>query len=321
MSNDACFTEFGVISPTLYIFSMIAILCFIYQFAKSMKSMESGQNKALKNLGFTLFSTQMMYCMVTGSANLIWAFAANCNLEFQRENYDVAITLYISIILYAAQYNVMVLLLFYRLRVVFHGTTYQLSRFTKWAFLIMYILSIILVAFSLLVFILSRGHSSIWAISAPFAGLCLVSIIFFLTFLFVIKLIAVNKHCDGTHQKDDNKLLSTITKQSILTLISIASLLASVTIFFLLSWTRLLASSINAYFVLALYSLVDIWTNFICIFLSYGAFNAYYSKMCGCCDTKCKQLCGKLAKPQKHEKIQSEIIQSFGGDCVQITSL
>ena len=298
MSNAACLTEFGVISPTLHISSMVAMLWLIYQYAKSMKS---EQNQTLKNLGLTLFSMQMMYCMVRGSCGFLWAFTSDCSLGSQKENYDVAILSYVSTILYFAQYNVMIFLLFYRLKVVFDGTAYRLSQFTKWAFYIMYILSSILAVSVQVVNILMGGHSPVRTILTSFSGLCGISMIFFLTFLFVTKLITVNNNCDGAQQKAENKLLSTITKQSILALISIASLLVSVIIFFLVSSTRLPASSIHAHFVSKLCLLIDIWTNFICILLSYQSFNTYYAKMCGCCDTKCKELCGKLVKPQKYE--------------------
>ena len=312
MSNAACYTEFGVISPTLQISSMIAMLWLIYQYAKSLKS---EQNQTLKNLGLTLFSIQMMYCMVRGPWSLLWAVTSDCSLEYQKENYDVAILSYVSTILYFAQYNVMIFLLFYRLKVVFDGTAYRLSRFTTWAFYTMYILSSILAVSVQVVNILMGGHSPVRTILTSFSGLCGILMIFFLTFLFVTKLIDVNKHCDGHRE---NKFLSTITKQSILTLISIASLLVSVVIFFLLSSTGMYVSSIDAYFIWKLCVLIDIWTNFICILLSYQSFNAYYIKMCGCCDTKCKELCGKLVKPQKYEVPSADPI---GAHSVQTTTV
>ena len=204
MSNAVCFTEFGVISPALHISSMIAMLWFIYQYAKSMKS---EQNQTLKNLGFTLFSTQIMYCIVDGSNSLIWAFTTDCSIgiDFEKKKYAVSIMLYICIILYFAQYFVMILLLFYRLKVVFDGTAYELSRFARWACYIMYILSITLAVSSQLVYILSGGQSLIWAILLSFAALSAISMVIFLTFLFVTKLIDVNKRCDGTHQKDEKE--------------------------------------------------------------------------------------------------------------------
>ena len=315
MSTAACYTQFGVISPTLHISSMVAMLLLIYQYAKSMKS---EQNQTLKNLGFALFSMQMIYCMASGSYNLILAFTSDCSMElgieFLKKNYAVAITLFIGTTLWLAQYFVMILLLFYRLKVVFDGTTYELSQCITWAFYIMYVLLILLEVSSLLAIYLSVEDSLIGGILALFSGLCVISMIFFLTFLLVTKLIDVNKRCDGAQQKDQNKLLSTITKQSILTLISIVSLLASV--IFSLSFTRgLYVSSIDANFVYNLCLLIDLWTNFICILLSYHSFNAYYIKMCGCCDIKCKQLCGKLAKQQRKN------IESSSGYSVQSTSV
>ena len=224
----------------------------------------------------------------------------------------------IATILYLSQYAVMILLLFYRLKVVFDGTTYRLSQRTKWTFYIMYMLLIFMEVSSQFVYILLKWHSSVGAILLSFAGLCITLIIIFLTFLFVTKLIDVHKRCD-CHR--ENKLLFTITKQSVLTLISIVSSLVMLIIFFLLSSTGLLVSSIHANFVLALCVLIDIWTNFICILLGYHSFNPYYTKMCGCCDIKCKQLCSKLAKPRENQKIRVEDIESSSGHSVQSTRL
>ena len=283
MSNAVCFTGFGVISPTLHISSMIAMLWLIYLFAKSMKS---EQNQTLKNLGFTLFNIQMMYCMVSGSNSLILAFTSDCSIGT-----EFLIIWYIATILYLAQYAIMIFLLFYRLKVVFDGTTYRLSQRTKWAFFIMYVLLIFMVVSSQLVYILLGWHSSVGAILLSVAALSAILIIFFLTFLFVTKLIDVNKRCACQRE---TKWLFTITKQSVLTLISIVSSLVMLIIFFLLSSTGLLALSIDANFVFHLCVLIDIWTNFICILLGYHSFNAYYFKMCGCCDIKCRQLCGVM---------------------------
>ena len=306
-SKATCYAEFGVISPSLHISSMIAMLWLVYQYAKSMKS---EQNQTLKHMGFTLFSMQMMYCMVTGSKDFVWAFTSDCvfGIELLKGSCVVTIMLFVSRFLYFAQYAVMISLLFYRLKVVFDGTAYELSQCTKWTFYIMCLMSILPGIRASLLLDWSGRYSLIGTILTVLCIVMALSIIIFLTFLFVTKLIAVNKHCDGTQPNDENKMLSAITKQCILTLTSIASLLLFGTMFLLYYTTGLLVSSIHANFIYALLSLIDVWTNFSCILLTYRSFNEYYTKMCGCWDAKCKQLCSKLVKPQKHEVTNADPI-------------
>ena len=43
-------------------------------------------------------------------------------------------------------------------------------------------------------------------------------------------------------------------------------------------------------------ALCDIYTNFICIVLSFNYFNKYYYKLCGKCDSKCHRLWGQCLR-------------------------
>ena len=247
--------------------------------------------------------------MVLGLNYLVWALTLDCVWGTGYVNY-LGIS---ASILFSAQYSVMILLLFCRLKVIFNGTAHRLSRCSIWLFSIVYICGITLgVAFSFVNDWESGGFSSIGSTLAFLTGLLGIFNISFLTFLFVRKLIDVNKHCRGAQKNDGGKLLSTITKQTILTLISISSLLAFFAKPFLFN-----VSPIHSIFFWAVFSLMDVWTNFICIFLSYGAFNRYYKRMCGCCDTSCKQLCGKFAKPQQDEEMELEKVESVVSESVE----
>ena len=273
--------------------------------------MKAEKKASLKYLGLTLFGTQIMFCMVPAVNFPIWAFAFDCTQGDDLSQMSVAIAGAFIV----GQYLAMILLLFYRLKVVFNGTAYQLSRCTIRTFFAMYILT--LVSGTAYTFVNDTTSSSYFEIiSVLLTDLLGISLIFFLTFLFVKKLIDVNKRSGGAQQNATNRLLSAITKQTILTFISISSLLLLITMSLLFNETGILTTSIHGNFVFTLCAFVDLWTNFICILLSYGAFNGYYTNMCGCCDTKCKQLCDKSGKSQKNDRITLDKAESMSGPSV-----
>ena len=301
MSSLICFIEYAVVIPIVYLSSIAIMLWFIYQYLNSTKTR---QNILLKYLGLILFCFQTMLFMMSAVATPIWALASDCAIGDELSGISVAIGGSLIVV----QYLIMILLLFYRLKIVFDGTAYELSKCTIWAFFIMYILTLVSgIAYS---FANDPTSSSLFEIMLVALGsLSALSNISFLSFLFIKKVIDVNKHCDGAKQSDENKLLSTITKQTILTLTSISSLVVFLAINTLLNatGTGFFISSIHGNFVFNLCVLLDNWTNFICILLSYATFDHYYTKLCGCCDIKCKQLCHRFVKPKRKDNFAHEI--------------
>ena len=306
MPGLVCPIEIGGIVPTTYLSSVAIMLWLVYQ---CFKSMNWSKNKGLKYLGLALFCTQIAWCTLIAVENLIWAFALDCAVGTE---FDAKIGIFVSSLFYA-QYCVMIALLFHRLKTVFHGTAYKLSPCTVWTFSTIYVSSIVVG--------LIQSFIQDWSRASTFSilqftllllmGLLTLSSISFLPFLFVKKLIDVNKRAQ---QSNENKLLSTITRQTILALISIASFLMLIAVYMIFTSTELFITSIHATFAWILLSLVDIWTNFICIFLSYQASNDYYAKICGCCDTKCKQLCSGMVKSQPIKKSELSTLESRSGD-------
>ena len=288
MSDLVCHIEYGVISPPLFLSSTIIMLCFIYKYLKSIKAEKKA---SLKYLGLTFFCTQLIYSIVIAETNIVWAWVQDC----EAGTAFIGTSSVIASALFFGQYLVMILLLFYRLKVVFVGTTYELSRCTIWTFYTMCALAII--------FSLSFSFANDWQgeysivemITMLGAGLMMFSLILFVSGMFVKKLMDVNKAAVDAQKKDGQNLLSAITKQTILSLTSICSMVVVFSLNFVFNAivTDIFNSTAHADFIAVTFCLIDVWTNFICIFLSYGAFDDYYTKICGCCDTKCKQLCDK----------------------------
>ena len=301
MADLGCLIESGVIIPIFYLSSTIIMLWLTYKYLKEVRAEKKA---SLKYLGLSLFCAQILYTIMIAVSNSIWAFAENCvgQTSFRGISEIVANTIFF------AQYLVMILFSFYRLRVVFDGTEYELSKCAIRTFFIMYALALIFIVVFAFVNDTDNDHSLLETAILLLVSLLLLSLILLLAILFVKKLIDVNRRCDGAQQNSANKLISGITKQTILTFTSISSLFMLFTLIFLLNAiaTVYVEEFIS---IILIFSLVDVWTNFVCIFLSYEAFDAYYTKMCGCCDTKCKQLCSKLAKPRTDEAIANEIVR------------
>ena len=315
MSDLACYIEHGAILPLVSLSSAIVMLWFIYQYFQAMRS---EHNKRLKISGFILFFTQFIFCIANAASYPIWAFDLNCaqGADF------LAISAGAVSVIYIGQYFLMILLLFYRLKTVFDGTSYQLSQCTVWTFYSMYALFIILgvIVSSSNDVSGERPLTAVETTLTMLAGLLLLAIISLLTFLFVKKLIVVNKAISDASQNETNKLLSQITKQSILSLISISSFIVVLAIIGFLAVAGFSTTSVHGIFIWIFFSLIDVWTNFICIFLSYRSFGDYYTKMCGCCDTRCKRLCRELNNTEKNGTIAHENVESMSGPSVETTT-
>eukprot|EP00483_Globobulimina_turgida_P002437 UN02441 len=55
-------------------------------------------------------------------------------------------------------------------------------------------------------------------------------------------------------------------------------------------------------------TLIDVYSNFWCVMLSYSCFKIYYDGICGCLHFKCKSVWNKIAgKDEKMLKSQTEL--------------
>ena len=128
MPDLACSIEFGIIIPVVCSSSVIVMLWLICKYYKSMKSEQKNVNKPLMYLGFILFCIQITFCAANAVIYCFYAVGLNCIRGSDFIGNAVAS------IIYFAQYFVMILLLFYRLKVVFDGTVYELSKCTVLVF-------------------------------------------------------------------------------------------------------------------------------------------------------------------------------------------
>ena len=241
----------------------------------------------------------------------------------------------INILLYPGQYGLLILILYFRLKSGFHGTTLELNRRSKFIFALFYI---ILFLFAISVYVImfimmmayensqseqrkenKRPHSK-GSDHEPIAmsetietmmNICIISwfaaIFLFILLLcvlsvaFIYKLIRVNK------QFKNNELMPTITKISLLSSVSIISFI----ILYGCALYLMMSRSIDEMFVAMGLKSLEVYTTFVCIFLSLQSSDDCYKKICGCCDGLCEKICircidSKERKKQKEYGIDHE---------------
>ena len=124
-----------------------------------------------------------------------------------------------------------------------------------------------------------------------------------LVYIFVYKLVMVSRKSETVNKKNQ-KLVSTITKATLLTMFSIFSTLLNAVVTVIRPSIEDGSSHIE--FMAVLIYTNDVFTNFLSIILGYRYFEDHYLKICGCCDAKCKLLCHNMVT-ENEDKIQMQL--------------
>merc|ERR1712228_168266 len=106
-----------------------------------------------------------------------------------------------------------------------------------------------------------------------------------------------------------NALLKAITKTTILALTSFLISAAMSLIVCLVGSSDYEDKSLDI--VLSLLVIMDIYSNFICVVLTYSMFDKQYRCLCGCIDVKCRNCLFRIALSKwfKRDKVQIESIE------------
>ena len=225
---------------------------------------------------------------------------------------------YIADQLYVAQNSVFVGIFFLRLYTMFQGTSFVLNEGTIVFFIACYIIVLIFGSLAAI------GWSKKEGAFALFASLGIIFYLLLLIFiigLFIYKLIKVHKNaakenivvCDNHDNEKNDNLVYVINKTSLLCFIS-----SSTIIWRLISFAvnPIFASSPNAscvyHFIFNVILIAELYTNFMCIFLSFKYFNGYYQTLCGCCHSCCyeswiKRCTDHNDQQEKHQKMMKQI--------------
>eukprot|EP01084_Bolivina_argentea_P011068 20686_1 len=190
---------------------------------------------------------------------------------------------------YAVQLYSLLLLLFFRIHWIFKSTMFAFSKYILQGFKILFIVTPLLFVASICVYNLNRMHGTIMVgISFLVAIVLVVSI----TILFVRKLIHVYQN------RDNEELLTVITKTTILTFCSIfITALTNTSVII----ANVIIISIHSLMISHIIAMFDMFSNFMFIALTYKCFQKEYNILFGFIDIKCRNLCYKAVKQQMND--------------------
>lgn len=185
--------------------------------------------------------------------------------------------------LYGTQFYLLMLSLFLRLQYVLNGTLQAFSRLTL---SIMTIIFILLPVMSVIAGIMYHDPNGRFMVFGAFV--IALALIISILFMYIRKLLAIYKNIDS-----DPKLIEIITKTTILTLISIsATFLTSMCITMKPIMSEFMDFQVIETFILY----IDVYTNFLCVVLTYRYFDKYYSLLCKGMHSKCESMWFRIAK-------------------------
>lgn len=201
---------------------------------------------------------------------------------------------------YALHWNAVIIFYFLRLYYVFQSSILKLSNLSIGIFIAGYASFILSLSIGIIARVSAYEYTS--GICLGIAFISAVSISMYISVMFIVKLFQVNRN----ETKNDNGaiLLSTMTKCTILAVVSVTTSL-------ILTLFQAVAGALFVYSdgIRIIYNslvLMDIFTNIICMTLSYKFTDKYYTKICGRLDSRCRLCFRRMESPE----VQLSSIQS-----------
>ena len=269
----------------------ISLIPFMYIYIKAYYKGNMELSKAFFYSGLSLFC--LIFCAyITGSIDAFY-FCSNQRLWFIFFNFFMQF--------YLAEGFIFLGILFFRLHSVLVSSALALSQFTVRTFFTSYTVMLICAVLSGVLYA-SHLHRVKAAIFISIVGLLGIMLAIFIVCLYIYKLAQVHRATiDSFNDKDE--MIRIITKTSLLCFIAcLTCFLTAISL--ILSRTF---SSIHLDFIHGIIHFIDMYTRFICIYLSFSYFDSQYMKLCGCCDKYCDELCTECL----HKINQREIIQEL----------
>ena len=222
------------------------------------------------------------------------AVKAHCDDKSVKESIILQSLISVTYSLHAA---LVFLTFFIRIKFVFKSTLYAFSNIITIICTLLFIMLILPIPIRPIFEYLKQPVMINISDSMQFLSYILLLII--LITLFVNRLIKIYKYSDA-----DESMVATITNTTLLVSISI-----SITILLPIFWyIQSVTNSLIAKSVYRICTLIDIYTNFLCVILSYKAFNSLYQSLCGIMDGLCRLCWFKIINKnsQEIEEIQME---------------
>eukprot|EP01084_Bolivina_argentea_P118908 210918_1 len=272
----------------------------IYVFCKHIQSHKRNHNKQNSSLMFWvgLFFNITIIISATNSIIGTIIVISSC--------YKVSnIGDRISTATYSLQWYGLTLTLFARIYSVFKGSTYRLSSCTVYTVCSYFVIMAIPIISGFLPIWTGPDRYAVFFTMIGLMFLSGLSYVIWITFFFIYKLYKVFKYAS-----DDSSLLAVITRNTLLATISILATFIAIFI-----WTIVVSrgtATAGGYMTPRRYIfyfgfLLDTYTNFVCIGLSYKLFTPYYDKLCGSIDQKCRFCCLNCVRKSQNETYIEEV--------------
>jgi len=247
-------------------------------------------------LAFVLFF--LCFLSLLSAAMARFVYCAEENFALFNVAYNLSSQFYVLI------YFVLMALLFGRLVTIFKDSALQLTRRNIHAVWGLYALCILVGALSGVLYA-NASSSQLAGVVHICGALLWLAMIIVLVSSFTYKLWCVYKTTAEENSRCNDRLKKTITRSSMLAIISLLLTLVS----FSMAAVALFAPNVHFELVHGLVVGIDITANTICIFLTFAQFASYYEKLCGTCDrqwTRCWTRIGSDQSERTSERVDSQ---------------
>jgi len=187
-------------------------------------------------------------------------------------------------------------ILYQRLVDIFKDTAMRVGKCLVVTFWIMYVIATVVLLTAAVLFTVAPDLSGELI---AFAAVLVISLICWMDALFIFKLVKVYKNVP---KRNGGRLLLVITKNCILAVVSTSFTFAV----FSLGGLQATTNSYHVFILFAIVVACDLYSNFVCIMLTFSYFNNYYMKMCGGLDRWCSSTMTKrVMSKEDQESIRS----------------
>ena len=188
----------------------------------------------------------------------------------------------LTLAFYVLQYFILVGKMYYRVFIIFKGTTMKLSIVNNAIFCTLYILEITAGTFACYCW---ATHHPLRLVTGITVGVLSFALTVLLAVSLMSKLLMVHKSvADGSHKNQE--LLKVITKTALLLCMSLSISICTIIMLSVSDVFHVLCLDFPRNVVFC----IDIFSNCIFIALTYNYYDPVYQKLCKKCDTKCQQL-------------------------------
>eukprot|EP01084_Bolivina_argentea_P088422 159637_1 len=281
--------------------NVILLLSIIWITYKTIIEHKKSHQLHIMFLASILFNVTAFFC-ICGSSFKAYSDLANITISVDHP-------IFFPCNLVFLQNTLLVILLFIRIYYVFRGTPFQLTHTIILIFILSFIISIgIFISLLSTRFTFPNTHPSFTCA----VTLCIFNLLFMIsiTSLFLVKLANIFKLENKIQISTDenNGLINIITKMTILSLISMS--ITFIACLFLLFRFVVFGSNIYTIIISEWATTIDIYSNFLCVSLTFNFFEKSYLKLCHCFDAKCKHICFIILIGSKNEAQLASKIES-----------